>query len=67
MSRRRSIVAFVAEDGTVRDLREPHLPATPKQLARLNHEGLLELRDERGVPISKGEAAFAIDTVKRPA
>ena len=63
MSVRRRIEGFVHEPTFAwRELRDPDGPATPRQLARLNREGRLELvaRGEAEV-ISKGQAAFAID------
>jgi hypothetical protein len=53
---------FVAADGTIRQLKEPHGPATSAQLARLNRLGMLELVGPgEAQPLSKGEAAAAID------
>lgn len=60
MSERPSLNEFVV-DGERRELKNPDGPATPRQLARLNSEGRLLLRDEPGDPISKGEAAWAIE------
>jgi hypothetical protein len=45
-----------------RELRDPDGPATWRQLRRLNREGRLELVPAgTAVPISKAEAAFALD------
>jgi hypothetical protein len=59
---RPTITEFVAADGTVRQLKEPHGPATSAQLARLNRPGMLGLvRPGEAQPLTKGEAAAAID------
>jgi hypothetical protein len=45
-----------------RELVDPDGPATPRQLARLNRAGALELvAPGRATPITKGEAAAAIN------
>lgn len=60
MSGRRYVVAFVGPDGQVRELKDPHLGATGRQLRWLNERGLLQLRDVPGIPIAKGVAAAKI-------
>lgn len=46
-----------------RTLRDPDGPPTARQLLRLAHVGLLELRPVPGRPLSKLDAARAIDRV----
>jgi hypothetical protein len=58
---RKRLVAFLDRQGRWRDLVEPDGPATGAQLARLNREGRLDLVEPSpAVPITKGEAAYAI-------
>ena len=47
--------------GTWRKLADPHGAPTGRQLLRLHHLGLLELRDTPGPAITKLDAARAID------
>jgi hypothetical protein len=44
-----------------RTLQDPHGPPTNQQLARLNRDGLLEIRTTPGQPLTKLDAAQAID------
>ena len=51
----------------VRVLNNPDGPPTGRQLLRLAHAGLLEIRDEPGRPLTKLAAALAIDRQERAA
>ena len=44
-----------------RVLKDPDGPPTGRQLLRLAHAGLLELRDEPGRPVTKLDCAKALD------
>ena len=50
-----------------RILKNPDGPPTGRQLLRLAHAGLLEIRDEPGRPLTKLDAARAIDWQERAA
>ncbi len=55
------IESFVGSDGYRRVLRDPDGEPTGAQLRRLNREGRLELVPAGdALPLTKGEAAFAI-------
>ena len=55
---------FAMPDGTRCVLRDPDGPPTSKQLLRLVHAGLLEIRAEPGPKVSKLDCAVAIDSVR---
>ena len=59
------ITHFVdGRSGEWRAIADPDAPATPQQLARLNRAGMLALVEPGSVePLTKGEAAWAIDAV----
>jgi hypothetical protein len=58
---RRRLTGFVV-DWQWRELRDPDGPPTGRQLERLNRAGMLELvQPGEAQPITKGEAAAAID------
>ncbi len=61
----RSMTSFVSPTGEIRELRDPLALASPRQLWRLNQEGLLALVQRRPRSISKGQAAGAIDYAER--
>ncbi|MGI8479078.1 MAG: hypothetical protein ACR2M2_04365 [Gaiellaceae bacterium] len=61
----RSVTSFVSPTGEVRQLRDPLALASPRQLWRLNQEGLLALVQRRPRSISKAHAAGAIDYAER--
>jgi hypothetical protein len=62
----RPIMSFVFE-GHVRDLKDPDGPPTPRQLARLNHLGALAVIEPGQLrPITKGDAAGALDVLEEP-
>jgi hypothetical protein len=47
-----------------RVLKDPNGAPTGRQLLRLAHAGLLEIRSEPGPPLSKLDAAIAIDRLE---
>jgi hypothetical protein len=62
---RRCLYRFLHR-GEWRELRDPTGPPTGRQLLRLNHSGALALVEPGQVePISKGEAAYALDVLGR--
>jgi hypothetical protein len=65
---RPTLVAFLDErTDEWRILVDPDGEPTPRQLARLNRNGQLELVAPGATrPITKGEAAAAIDTARHP-
>jgi hypothetical protein len=61
----RHLLAFRV-DGQWRRLRRPYGPPTPRQLARLNEAGaLVVVVPGSAPPVSKGQAAYAIDLTTR--
>jgi len=60
---RRRLTRFVDPRGNWRELREPDGEPTGAQLRKLNRLGMLDLTPHRHQfePITKGEAAHAID------
>jgi hypothetical protein len=62
----RPSVAGFWSNGTWCELREPDGPPTGRQLLKLNRLGLLELAElPVDHPITKGEAAHAIDDITK--
>jgi hypothetical protein len=62
---RRTLYRFLHGDAW-RELRDPTGAPTARQLLRLNHVGALALVEPGQVdPISKGEAAYALDVLGR--
>lgn len=61
----RFVTSFVTPAGDVRELKDPHSPASPRQLLRLNEAGLLALVKPRPRAISMGQAAGAIAYLER--
>lgn len=58
---------FVFE-GHVRELKEPDGPPTLRQLARLNYHGALAIIEPGQLrPITKAQAAGALDELEEPA
>jgi hypothetical protein len=50
-----------------RKLEAPHGSPTARQLLRLNHLGRLQIRDEPGEPVTKLDAALALDRQEQAA
>jgi hypothetical protein len=60
------MTSFVFE-GEVRELKDPDGPPTTRQLARLNYLGGLAIVEPGQIdPISKGQAAGALDVLEEP-
>lgn len=61
----KAVTSFVDANGKTCELRSPQGLATQRQLWTLNEAGLLAIVQERPRPISKGQAAGAIDYLTR--
>ena len=66
--RRRFFYRFIGPNGDVREIADPHGKPTPRQFGALNRAGALAIVEPGQVePITRGEAAGAIDALTRRA